>query len=240
MVLDGRCFLIRLQWLESLLDHLTPDGLQPQYDTTFPHGGLAEWRPTHPWLSNARSTRPAHSSSLSSSSSSLSARSCGSWGSATHSNNPLRSHHFKYQSHPVRRIHGVVPVVSRGWMVPCLPCPLGTHARWLAPYIRCNVVPGDFGHPGILVTLSRALRVLPSFLRVVFISYVYLSMYSKEHLSKAISAYRDGHYSSLRKCADAFSVPRSRLQNRFTGSVSYSIAHENEQYPSTPEEKTSI
>ena len=68
----------------------------------------------------------------------------------------------------------------------------------------------------------------------------FLFMYSEEDLSKAISAYREGKYTSLRKCADAFSVLRSTFALRLFGGVSRSTSYEYEQYLSTAEEKTLI
>lgn len=65
-------------------------------------------------------------------------------------------------------------------------------------------------------------------------------MYFEEDLSRAILAYRNNEYTSIRKLADAFLIPRSTLRHRLSGRVSYATAHEQEQYLSTAEEKTLV
>ena len=65
-------------------------------------------------------------------------------------------------------------------------------------------------------------------------------MYSEEDISEAIAAYREGQHTSIRKCANAFSIPRATLQIRVSGGVSRSTAHEHEQFLSTAEEKTFV
>ena len=79
---------------------------------------------------------------------------------------------------------------------------------------------------GIRPAVSRILRVPPSFLRVLPILYLYTFMYSEEDLSRATLAYRNNEYTSIRKLADAFLIPRSTLRHRLSGRVSYATAHE--------------
>jgi hypothetical protein len=103
-----------------------------------------------------------------------------------------------------------------------------------------NVNGWDLGQDGKPVKASRTFRAHSCFLRVVSILYTIQPMYSKEDLSKAISAYNNNQYSSIRKCADAFKIPFSTLRDRLSGGTSRPIAHEHQQYLSIPEEETLI
>lgn len=62
----------------------------------------------------------------------------------------------------------------------------------------------------------------------------------EDAISKAIIAYRNKEYTSIRACAYAFSIPWTTLRNRLSGRTSRSKAHKNEQILSLAEEKTLI
>jgi hypothetical protein len=62
--------------------------------------------------------------------------------------------------------------------------------------------------------------------------------YSEDTLTTALMAYRNGEYSSVRKCACAFNVPRSTLSHQLSNRTSYVKSHESQQLLSTAEEKT--
>jgi hypothetical protein len=62
--------------------------------------------------------------------------------------------------------------------------------------------------------------------------------YSEDTLTTALTAYRNGEYSSLRKCAYAFNIPRSTLSHQLSNRTSYVKSHESQQLLSTAEEKT--
>jgi hypothetical protein len=64
--------------------------------------------------------------------------------------------------------------------------------------------------------------------------------YSKDTLFTALTAYRNGEYTSIRKCAYAFNIPASILSNRLSIRTSRSKSHESQQILSTAEEKTLI
>lgn len=64
--------------------------------------------------------------------------------------------------------------------------------------------------------------------------------YCESHMLEAISAYQAGSYSSIQKCAAAFSVPHQTLQHRISGRTSRSCAHEHRQILSNAEEKTLV
>ena len=64
--------------------------------------------------------------------------------------------------------------------------------------------------------------------------------YSESTVQSAIAAYQNLEYTSVRKCALAFSVPRQTLQHRLTGRLSRSISHEKMQNLSKPEERTLV
>ena len=57
-------------------------------------------------------------------------------------------------------------------------------------------------------------------------------------ISKAIDAYRNKEYTSIRACAYAFSIPKSTLKDRLSGRTSRYNSHEKEQNLSPAEEKT--
>jgi hypothetical protein len=59
-------------------------------------------------------------------------------------------------------------------------------------------------------------------------------------LLQAATAYRNGEYTSIRACADAFSVSYSTLSYRLSGRVSRSTACESSQILSTAEEKALV
>ena len=60
--------------------------------------------------------------------------------------------------------------------------------------------------------------------------------YSEDTLTTAIVAYRNGEYTSIRKCAYAFSIPYSTLALRLTTRTSRSKSHESQKVLSTTEE----
>jgi hypothetical protein len=61
--------------------------------------------------------------------------------------------------------------------------------------------------------------------------------YSEDTLTTALAAYRNGEYTSIRKCAYAFNLPRSTLTDRLSKRTSYVKSHESQQILSTTEEK---
>lgn len=64
--------------------------------------------------------------------------------------------------------------------------------------------------------------------------------HSEADIVRAIAAYRLGEYTSIRRCASAFCVPRPTLQHRLSGRSSRSISHEMAQILSKPEERTLV
>jgi hypothetical protein len=62
--------------------------------------------------------------------------------------------------------------------------------------------------------------------------------YSEDTLIEALTAYRNGEYTSTRKCAYAFNVPRLTLLDQLTNRTSYSKSYESQQILLTTEEKT--
>ena len=60
----------------------------------------------------------------------------------------------------------------------------------------------------------------------------------EQRILDAISAYNEKKYTSIRKNATVFSIPRTILCRRLAGGVSRSTAYEHEQYLSTAEEQT--
>jgi hypothetical protein len=61
--------------------------------------------------------------------------------------------------------------------------------------------------------------------------------YSEETLITALTAYRNGEYPSIRKCAYAFNIPVTTLSNRLSTQTSRNKSHESQQILSTAEEK---
>jgi hypothetical protein len=61
--------------------------------------------------------------------------------------------------------------------------------------------------------------------------------YSEDTLTTALAAYRNGEYTSIRKCAYAFNLPRSTLTDRLSNRTSYVKSHESQQILSTAEEQ---
>jgi hypothetical protein len=59
-------------------------------------------------------------------------------------------------------------------------------------------------------------------------------------LLQATTAYRNGKYTSIRACADAFSVLYSTLSYRLSGRVSRSIAYESKQILLAAKEKALV
>jgi hypothetical protein len=62
--------------------------------------------------------------------------------------------------------------------------------------------------------------------------------YCEEDLTTALAAYRNGEYTSIRKCAYAFNILRTTLTDRLSTRTSRSKSHELQQILSTTEEKT--
>ena len=62
--------------------------------------------------------------------------------------------------------------------------------------------------------------------------------YSEDTLTTALTTYRNGEYTSIRKCAYAFNIPYSTLALRLTTRTSRSKSHESQQILSTTEEET--
>jgi hypothetical protein len=61
--------------------------------------------------------------------------------------------------------------------------------------------------------------------------------YSEDTLIAAVAAYRNGEYTSIRKCSYAFNIPLSTLSDRLSYATSRSKSHESQQILSTAEEK---
>jgi hypothetical protein len=64
--------------------------------------------------------------------------------------------------------------------------------------------------------------------------------YSEDTLTTALIAYRNGEYTSTRKCAYAFNIPRSTSLDRLSNRTSYIKSHESQKILSTTEEGTLI
>ena len=64
--------------------------------------------------------------------------------------------------------------------------------------------------------------------------------YSESTLITAIAAYRNGEYTSVRKCSYAFNIPPSTLSDRLTKATTRSKSHESQKILSTAEEETLI
>ena len=62
--------------------------------------------------------------------------------------------------------------------------------------------------------------------------------YSEDTLLTALTAYRNGEYTSIRKCAYAFNIPVTTFSKRLIDRTSRSKSHESQQVLSTAEEKT--
>jgi hypothetical protein len=64
--------------------------------------------------------------------------------------------------------------------------------------------------------------------------------YSEDTLITALTAYRNGEYPSIRKCAYAFNIPVTTLSKRHSTQTSRTKSHELQQILSTTEEKALI
>jgi hypothetical protein len=64
--------------------------------------------------------------------------------------------------------------------------------------------------------------------------------YSEDTLITALTAYRNGEYPSIRKCAYAFNIPVTTLSKRLSTQTSRTKSHELQQILSTTEEKALI
>jgi hypothetical protein len=64
--------------------------------------------------------------------------------------------------------------------------------------------------------------------------------YSEDTLITALTAYRNGEYPSIRKCAYAFNIPNTTLSKRLSTQTSRNESHESQQILSTTEEKALI
>ena len=62
--------------------------------------------------------------------------------------------------------------------------------------------------------------------------------YSEDTLLTALTAYRNGEYILIRKCAYAFNIPTSTLSDRLSIRTSRSKSHEPQKILSTAEEET--
>jgi hypothetical protein len=62
--------------------------------------------------------------------------------------------------------------------------------------------------------------------------------YSEDTITTALTAYRNGEYTSIRKCAYAFDIPNTTLSERLRSRISRSKSHELQKTLSTAEEKT--
>ncbi|KYG40163.1 hypothetical protein M433DRAFT_9168 [Acidomyces richmondensis BFW] len=61
---------------------------------------------------------------------------------------------------------------------------------------------------------------------------------SETSICNAITAYQTGEYTSIRKCATAFGVAFTTLQNRLSGRPSRRTGHQHRQILSPTEERT--
>ena len=98
--------------------------------------------------------------------------------------------------------------------------------KLLADIVR-NVTIGEFGLYGISATPARQFRIIFNFSRVAFSLFSIIPTYSEDTLIAALAAYRNGEYTSTRKCAYAFNIPRSTLLDRLTNRTSYSKSYES-------------
>jgi hypothetical protein len=73
-----------------------------------------------------------------------------------------------------------------------------------------------------------------------FTLYFYMPLVDESLLLQAATAYRNGEYTSIRACADAFSVSYSTLSYRLSSRVSRSTACESSQILSTAKEKALV
>jgi hypothetical protein len=64
--------------------------------------------------------------------------------------------------------------------------------------------------------------------------------YSEDTLIAALTAYYNGEYPSIRKCAYAFNIPNTTLTSRLSTRTSRSKSHESQKILSTAEEETLI
>jgi hypothetical protein len=62
--------------------------------------------------------------------------------------------------------------------------------------------------------------------------------YSEDTITTAVTAYRNGEYTSIRKCAYAFDIPNTTLSERLRSRISRSKSHELQKNLSTAEEGT--
>jgi hypothetical protein len=62
--------------------------------------------------------------------------------------------------------------------------------------------------------------------------------YSEEDLTTAITAYRNGEYTSIRKCAYVFNILHSTFSDWLTRATTCSRSHESQKILSTTEEET--
>jgi hypothetical protein len=62
--------------------------------------------------------------------------------------------------------------------------------------------------------------------------------YSEDTITTALTAYRNGEYTSIRKCAYAFNIPNTTLSERLRSRISRSKSHELQKNLSTAEEET--
>jgi hypothetical protein len=62
--------------------------------------------------------------------------------------------------------------------------------------------------------------------------------YSEEDLTTAITAYHNGEYTSIRKCAYTFNILHSTFSDRLTRATTCSRSHESQKILSTTEEET--
>lgn len=73
-----------------------------------------------------------------------------------------------------------------------------------------------------------------------FLLYISMPLVDESILLQAITTYRNGEYTSIRACADAFSLSYSTLSYRLSGRVSRSTASAPRQILSTAEEEALI
>ena len=76
-------------------------------------------------------------------------------------------------------------------------------------------------------TSARYFRVKTRFSRDTLTFFLIMPTYSKEDLTTAVAAYRNGEYRSIRKCAYAFNIPLTTLSKRLSTRTSRSKSHES-------------
>ena len=89
-----------------------------------------------------------------------------------------------------------------------------------------NVIHPEAGHTWKRDSPSRYFRDKSNFLRDVLLLFFIMPTYSEDTITTALTAYRNGEYTSIRKCAYAFEIPNTTLSERLRSRISRSKSHE--------------